>query len=141
MGKAGTVLDIALNHSADGVVLSLHGDVDATTGPVLEREFARTLALVGEGRLIVDMAGVGSLDACGIRALTGVARRAERHGVCVVVRNFRRTDPRVFDVVELATMLAIEVAPRPSPSPGRASWERSPWDPPDWATSSATWPS
>jgi len=110
---------MSLRQTPDGPVFNLCGDLDIATAQDFEIEFARSLALIEDGRVIVDMAGLGSLDGSGIHALTRAAERAERHHVSVVVRNFLahqlpQKDREVFDIFELLSMLNVQI---PSSAP------------------------
>ena len=143
MGTPGGPLEIALQHTDDGAVLSLIGDVNSATVEPLTKDFDRAVALIGNGRLVVDLEGLQFHDAAGLGALARSVERAERHGVTIVLRNLRVLDTRLYEILELGSVLRL---PLPSVQANQARWEgqpgkRSPWDPPDWAHSRAIWPS
>jgi len=130
VGVESNPLKIGLHQSAEGVVLSVAGGINTSSGAIFASEFARALALVGNGDLIVDMAGANPVSVTGILALLSASEDAVRHGVRLVVRHCRPSDPGMLDVLALSSTLDIEPTPsgrRSSPSAGR----RSPWAPLD----------
>jgi anti-anti-sigma factor len=61
-------------------VLALKGDLGANGCPLLARAVDEALAPGAVDRLILDGNALEAIDAAGLRALIGAARRAERHG-------------------------------------------------------------
>jgi anti-sigma B factor antagonist len=108
------LLEMELRQTPDGSVVSVRGDIDVATARGFEVEFTRTLPSIRDGRVILDMAGLGSLDDAGIHALTRAAERAERHHVRVVVRNFLvrpipQKDSQDVDIFELLSTLHVRI--------------------------------
>jgi anti-sigma B factor antagonist len=81
------------------VLVTVAGEVDfATVAALRERLFA----LAGTGRpLVVDLDGVGFIDAAGLGVLAGAARRAAAHGASLHVVCSRRQIRRLFRITEL----------------------------------------
>jgi anti-anti-sigma factor len=143
MGKPGGPLEVAFQHTDDGAVLTLVGAVDTATVEPLTKDFARAVALIGNGKLVVDLSGLQFYDAAGLSALARSVALAEHHGVTIVLRNLRILDPSLCESLELGSVVHPLF---PSVQASDTSWEgrsdrRSPWDPPDWAPSRAIWPS
>ena len=78
-------------------VLSVMGEVDLATAPVLEETLV-DLVETGIGDVIVDLSGCSFLDSAGVRALVAASRRLEHsdRSLALVLSN-----PNVMRVFEL----------------------------------------
>ena len=78
-------------------VLSVMGEVDLATAPVLEQTLV-DLAETGVGDVIVDLSGCSFLDSAGVRALVAASRRLEHsdRSLALVLSN-----PNVMRIFEL----------------------------------------
>jgi anti-anti-sigma factor len=106
----------------DGVlVLSVHGELDLVTAPVLEE--AVTTALAGSPpRLVLDLSPTTFLDSSGARQVARAARQAGREGSAmqVICPKDNRTVRLVIDMLELRTLVPVldnadEIGPPPAP--------------------------
>ena len=96
-------------------VLHASGEVDLATLPYFHDHLSRSVALVGEGTLYVDLDGVIALDDTGLGILLGAAGRCREQGgdlmvVCTNARLLARLAITGLD-------RAITVVPRVSASP------------------------
>jgi anti-sigma B factor antagonist len=74
--KAGS----AIRHRPARTIISLHGEVDIATAPVLRERLLSALR-PGLRLLIVDLSGVSFCDAAGLAVLAGMQRRAGALGI------------------------------------------------------------
>lgn len=91
----------------DTVVLT--GRVDASTVAAL-RETLHAAVDRSEGRLVIDVAGVSSIDAIGLGMLVGTQRRANRLGREIVLRDVPVRMARLLKVTRLDRVLRAEAA-------------------------------
>jgi anti-sigma B factor antagonist len=106
----------------DGVlVLSVHGELDLVTAPVLE--IAVTTALEeSPAALVLDLTPTSFLDSSGARQLARAARQADREGSAmrVVCPKDNRTVRLVIDMLDLKSLVPVldstdEIGSAPSP--------------------------
>ncbi|MEA3076140.1 MAG: anti-sigma factor antagonist [Actinomycetota bacterium] len=89
-----------------GTEISVHGEVDIATAPLLRSALAGAVAM--GARLTVDLAGVTFMDAAGVGVLAGAATLARRVGGDLVLRDPSRPTLRVLDLTRLLDAMAIE---------------------------------
>jgi anti-sigma B factor antagonist len=93
-----------------GAEVTLAGRLDVTS--VSDVRLALHQALdVGEGELVVDLAGVELVDATGLGVLVGVHRRAQRAGRVVVLRDPADRIRRILFVTRLDRVLRTTRTP------------------------------
>ena len=85
--------------AADTVILHLSGHLGVGKGVQALRAAVQQVMAAGSSGLILDLSGVGYLDAAGIGALVATHRDALRHGRRVVLTGLRA---RVQDILGLA---------------------------------------
>ena len=90
-------LRASIERSADTTLLRVGGEVDLATAPEL-----RALLRSVDGDVVVDLAHVTFLDACGIGAFVSERRRLARDGGILMLRAPVPAIRRVLDVVGLA---------------------------------------
>jgi len=94
--------------SPTDVVLTVTGEVDTSTAPVLRA--AVDTAFAGRPRvLIVDLDGVTFLDSAGLCVLAGAHRRAVEDGVQMRVLASSRAVVRPLEITGLWDLLAVEL--------------------------------
>jgi anti-sigma B factor antagonist len=82
---------------ADALVLSLYGELDLDSSPLLEREL-ETLSAAGRDRVVVDLSGLEFMDSTGLQTLL----RAHERAVDADLRfSLVRGQPAVHRVFEL----------------------------------------
>lgn len=72
-------LAVAFRHIGRICVLTLHGDLHATSVAVLEAQFDR-LGRTTCHRVVVDLSGLASIDATGAKVLTGLRHYVAARG-------------------------------------------------------------
>lgn len=87
------------------VTIVLVGEVDLVNGDDLAALLANGLAAEPD-RLVVDIAGLGFIDAHGIGLIASTAEVMERRGGVVKVTGAGPFHQRVFEIVGLADLLA-----------------------------------
>ena len=90
-------LRASIERSGDTTLLRVGGEVDIATEPEL-----RALLRSVDGDVVVDLARVTFLDACGIGAFVSERRRLARDGGILMLRAPVPAIRRVLDVVGLA---------------------------------------
>jgi anti-sigma B factor antagonist len=93
-----SALDEGLFHVA------LCGDMDIVSSP----QFTERIAMLRASHVVVSLAGVGFIDSCGLNALVAAARVVEADGGTIVFASPNERTRRVFDVVRLADVVALE---------------------------------
>lgn len=104
----GAPLHVVRSESADGVALSVHGELDRETTPRLATALRKALA-EGGGRIEIDLAGVTFMDSQGLRILLEAKRRAGDDTDIVVVRPSGQVE-RLLHATGVAEILGVEPA-------------------------------
>ena len=65
---------------ADGLVLTLRGELDAYDAPALRTAFAEAAAEVGGGAVVLDLTDVTFLDSTALGTIVGLLRRVREGG-------------------------------------------------------------
>jgi anti-sigma B factor antagonist len=102
-----TELLIHRNDDAEGVVLTLSGELDVATAPDLEQVLEEILAQ-SPRRLLLDLDELTFVDSAGVSVLIRAKKAAEANGCRVVLRRPTAQLHRVFAVVGLANWLVAE---------------------------------
>jgi len=100
---------IDLTPSAAGLVLTVTGEVDASTAPSLREVVDRALA-DGAPTITVDLEGVTVLDSAGLCVLARAHRQAVERGVRLRVIASTRVVVRPLTITGLYGLLAVEPA-------------------------------
>ena len=88
-----------------GLRLSLYGELDIATAPVLE---ARVAMMGPHARVVLDMSGLGFMDSWGLRTLITLRRRlADTGGSLALVRGPRAVH-RVFELTGSDELFSFE---------------------------------
>ncbi|MBR8742662.1 STAS domain-containing protein [Nocardiopsis sp. MG754419] len=98
------VLDSDREHfPCDGsTIVRVDGEIDIATA---EGVFARLTEAVTEGCTVVDLSGVGFMDASGVNALIGAARFAAARQRHLLLASPPRQLRRILDVLDLNGVL------------------------------------
>jgi anti-anti-sigma factor len=84
----------------DLTVLTLSGELDLASTPILERELA-AVESAGAKRILIDLAGVGFMDSTGLQALLRARERATtQDGVELSLRRGPHQVQRVFELTK-----------------------------------------
>jgi anti-sigma B factor antagonist len=91
----------------DGIVLSLHGELDLTSAPIFEREL-RAAESASPVRLVVDLSGLEFMDSTGLRALLLARERAGGNGHRLTLRRGPRQVQRVLELTKTVDAFEFE---------------------------------
>ena len=100
--------DVATAASAAGCVVTVRGDVDATTAPDLRRCLLEALRRPDGADVEVDLSSVTFLDSAGLTALVAAHQAAQRAGRVLRVRcGTGRAVARPLAITGLSTVLTL----------------------------------
>jgi anti-sigma B factor antagonist len=92
-------LVIEKTQEADAIVLTLSGELDLASAPVLEREL-REAEASGPSRLVIDLGGLAFMDSTGLQALLRARERANTNGHQLLLRRAPHQVQRVFELTK-----------------------------------------
>lgn len=92
---------------ADGIVLSLTGELDLTSAPIFEREL-RAAESANPGQLVIDLSGLEFMDSTGLRALLLARERAGGNGHRLKLRRGPRQVQRVLELTKTVDAFEFE---------------------------------
>jgi anti-sigma B factor antagonist len=91
----------------DGIVLSLHGELDLTSAPVFEREL-RAAGSASPAWLTIDLSGLEFMDSTGLRALLLAREHAGGDGHRLTLRRGPRQVQRVLELTKTVDAFEFE---------------------------------
>lgn len=91
----------------DGIVLSLHGELDLTSAPIFEKEL-RVAESANPARLVIDLSGLEFMDSTGLRALLLARERAGGNGHRLQLRRGPRQVQRVLELTKTVDAFEFE---------------------------------
>ena len=93
-------LVVDTREEGDTSVLTLSGELDLASTPILERELAAVESESAK-RILIDLAGVGFMDSTGLQALLRARERATTEdGIQLVLRRGPHQVQRVFELTK-----------------------------------------
>jgi len=95
------LLSIAIEHHDDRMLVSLRGELDLSTAPVLDEALRDA-----NSEIVVDLSALAFIDASGLNVLASAHRRAERHGDRLVIINASPLARRMFRLTALDHLLS-----------------------------------
>jgi anti-sigma B factor antagonist len=101
-----TALHIRTANIADGVCLSLVGELDIATADSVKAALEGTQA-ASPRILVIDLRELAFMDSTGLQVVLQAARRAETHGGRLVLVRGPRPVQRVFELAQLESRLAF----------------------------------
>lgn len=111
-------LQLTSEHANGFVVITVAGELDLATRPDLSA-FTQDVVDVRPGTVIIDLAGVTFIDACGLSALIAVKRYAREHDTPLLLAG---APPVVLKLLKLtnldASFTVISRTGAMSPPPG-----------------------
>ncbi|GAA4205765.1 hypothetical protein GCM10022252_66830 [Streptosporangium oxazolinicum] len=111
-------LQLTSEHASDFVVITVAGELDLATRPDLAA-FTRDVIDARPGTVIIDLAGITFIDACGLSALIAVKRHAREQGTPLLLAG---APPVVLKLLRLtnldASFTVISRSGAMSPPPG-----------------------
>jgi anti-sigma B factor antagonist len=102
--------EVSCVETAERAQLHLHGELDMSSAPVLEREL-KAVESHHPREIVLDLAELSFMDVTGLRTILDAARRARRDGGSVVIVN---PMPHIIRLLELTAIdQTLEVLGRP----------------------------
>jgi anti-sigma B factor antagonist len=95
-------------------ILSVSGEVDIQTSPILDEHVERVLGQ-GASSMVVDLGGVTFLDSTGLSVLIAGLKRCQDAGGTMRVTSPRPNVRRVFEVTGLTDVFQIDPGEGPVP--------------------------
>jgi anti-anti-sigma factor len=86
-------------------VVELHGDIDATAAPALQRAYGRATA--GAARVLLDFRGVTYINSTGIALIVGLLARARDEGRPLLACGLSDHYREVFEITRLTDFMPI----------------------------------
>ena len=104
--------DVQTRASAEGVTVSVAGEIDVATSPVLRRELHAALD-TGAARVVVDLSAATFIDSSGLGVLVGALKRLrESNGngnQTLMLTGLQDAVRKVFEITGLSALFAIEL--------------------------------
>jgi anti-sigma B factor antagonist len=106
-------MDANIHLSCDGRTATVRavGDVDLSAQAAFLSTIASAVATPGVDAIVIDLATVDFLDACGISALVRGRRLADAAGICYGIADARGIVRRVLDVSGVCEYLTVGKQP------------------------------
>lgn len=103
-----TCLLIRTVRSADSCTITVSGDIDATSAPVLGTSLGELLGSADVPEVLLDLGGVTFLDSAGLTTLVVAHRTAQRTGRTLSVRcGSSRAVRRPLEITGLLALLTV----------------------------------
>jgi anti-sigma B factor antagonist len=110
--RLGDAFEVIVEYADGGAVVSVRGEVDVLTAPILRAALTEADGGADGGiapaSLTVDMADMTFIDASGLGVLVGAAGRARRRGQDLVLRDPSRSTLRVLAITRLLDVFRID---------------------------------
>ena len=90
----------------DWLYMSVYGELDLTTAPLLEDALERA-AQTDAQRIVVDLADLSFIDSSGIRCLLTASQASREDGNRLRLKNPQRAVQRVFELSHAEPQLAL----------------------------------
>jgi anti-anti-sigma factor len=99
-------LEIIRQNRADGMTLTVRGEIDLASAPALERELRDVESRAR--RIVLDLAGLEFMDSSGLHALIDAQRRAEINGHELVLTHVPAHAQRLFSLIGINGRFTVE---------------------------------
>ncbi len=93
---------VLTEHEGNGFVLSIYGELDVASAPILEKQIKR-LQWAGATAIVIDLSGLDFIDSTGLHVLIRAHRRAQ-DGQLTLLRGSRNVH-RVFELTGTDALL------------------------------------
>ena len=102
-------MDLRISTRSEGaaVVVSVSGDVDVASSPILRDALDRPLAAQAS-HIVVDLAGLTFIDSTGLGVLVGAMKVARRYGASLRLVCTSPKILRVFDITGLTSVFPVD---------------------------------
>jgi anti-sigma B factor antagonist len=98
-------LRVAVRHGPGEVLLSVDGELDLATTALLEATLADVLAGRIRPRVVLNLAGLGFMDASGIGCIERAGRRVAASGGALIVLEPSRPARRILELCDLGALV------------------------------------
>lgn len=98
---------ISMSSDSGSCVVTLAGELDPHTSPLLEQEIDEGLNS-DVTRLVLDMARLRFIDSSGLRVIIKAFKELDKRGGELVVRSPNQTALRLFEITDLLDHFTIE---------------------------------
>ena len=100
-------LGVVVSHSEGRTVVTLNGELDATTAPKLSQQFAE-LSRSGHHDVDLDLAKLESMDSTGLALVVAEHKRTQSNGGRLVILSPTRGVIRLFQTSGLMSYLVVK---------------------------------
>ena len=98
-------LRIDVRNEPGEVLVAVHGELDLATTPLLETALSEVLAAGIRPRVVLNLAGLGFMDASGIGCIERAGRRVAASGGALVVLEPSRPARRILELCDLGALV------------------------------------
>ena len=99
-------MEVTTHVFGEAVILSIDGDMDAATSPLLAQKVNALLA-EGKAKLVVDLSNVLFMDSSGLATLVLVHKRTRSARGEIRVCGLQEPVQELFDMTQIDRMLAV----------------------------------
>ena len=101
-------LQVEVTSQHDEVVLTLRGELDPHTAPLLHDQIDRATADGSTRTLVLDVAGLRFIDSSGLRVIIGAHKTMTARSGRLVLRDPTDTTRRLLDITGLTDHIALD---------------------------------
>jgi anti-sigma B factor antagonist len=106
MASENDQIGVSTDAIADGVVVSLTGDIDFSCSPQLRADLKQVL-LEEQSRLVLDLAQVGYMDSSGVAVLVEILQIQRKQEHKLVLCNMQDKVQKIFEISRLDSVFTI----------------------------------
>jgi anti-anti-sigma factor len=99
-------LTVVVDHAATPPTISLNGELDPHTAPLLQQEIDGVLA-AGGSDLVLDLSQLGFVDSSGLRVLISAQHQLDELGGTLALRSPSETVRRLLEITGLIDHVTI----------------------------------
>ncbi len=104
---ATALLDLSVSAGAT-TTITLVGELDPATAPLLDQEVQRVLGDTSVERVVLDLAGLTFLDSSGLRVFVTARESLAARGGELALRSPSANTQRLLDITGLGEVIAVE---------------------------------
>ena len=101
-------IDVDVRGAPDEVVLTLRGELDPHTAPLLHDQIDRVTADGSTRTLVLDVGGLRFIDSSGLRVIISAHKDMSARSGQLVLRDPTDTTRRLLDITGLADHIALD---------------------------------
>ncbi len=88
------------DHEPGAIVVTLYGELDLASGPLLEDEL-HAAETTGKERIVIDLSGLDFMDSVGLEVLIDAQRRSLQNGHQLSLLRGSRSVHRIFELTNM----------------------------------------